>query len=76
MVREHNFLVDFFGLLKKQNDARSSLILNLAQSNETEVLAMWQSDLNIPHEIFKDPKAGTHLLICRKKNSRDSFGTI
>jgi hypothetical protein len=58
MVREQNFLMDFFGIIKKTPD--------LSTVNEhfdsTEEMRSWQDALNTPHELFKDPKAEKRIM--------------
>lgn len=59
MVREQNFLMDFFGIIKKPvtNVLESSLELDTMEEMRT-----WQESLNAPHELFKDPKAEKRIM--------------
>ena len=53
MVREQNFLMDFFGIGKTNSPQQTQ--------SEEESLETWQNGLSIPRKAFKDPKAEKRL---------------
>ena len=59
MVREQNFLMDFFGIVKTATavTTTSHSNINLTEQLEEETLETWQNSLCIPRQAFKDQKA-------------------
>lgn len=65
MIREQNFVMDFFGIVKHTRlvvSGSSHSNPEIATEGETaengeESLETWQNNLSIPRQIFKDPKA-------------------
>lgn len=62
LVREQNFLIDFFGLVKATVPVVQSSVTGSAPNldeddSSPEGIANWQSMLSQPRQPFKDPKA-------------------
>lgn len=68
MVREQNFLMDFFGIAKQtvlvvsgNSQSNPELAItstsNLENGEENLDVDVWQNNLSIPRQAFKDPKA-------------------
>ncbi|KAI8903121.1 exocyst complex component Sec3-domain-containing protein [Gorgonomyces haynaldii] len=55
MVREQNFMMDFFRIVKKQEE--SPLEPEPEDIGSVDSLRKWQDALIQPHHMFKDPKA-------------------
>lgn len=62
MVREQNFLSDFFGLVKKIGEDKKSELSSLKNEEEDEQgKNNWNQYLSTVHDSFKDPKAEKRL---------------
>ncbi|KAJ3320672.1 hypothetical protein HDV06_005080 [Boothiomyces sp. JEL0866] len=67
MIREQNFLMDFFGIVKNvavltHSPAAGTVLEEQAPEDESESLQKWQSALSQPRQIFKDPKAEKRII--------------
>ncbi|KAJ3254540.1 hypothetical protein HK103_007094 [Boothiomyces macroporosus] len=67
MIREQNFLMDFFGIVKNvailsSSPATGAAPDDQATEDEAESLQKWQSGLSQPRQTFKDPKAEKRII--------------
>ena len=63
MVREQNFLIDFFGIIKGSVPVVSSTISeNFPAIDENADVSSWQLNLGLPRQQFKDPKAEKRIM--------------
>ncbi|EGF77307.1 hypothetical protein BATDEDRAFT_91658 [Batrachochytrium dendrobatidis JAM81] len=61
MVREQNFIIDFFSIIKSSELSNAASTLQISAEATSSILSVslqsWQEDLGRPREPVKDPKA-------------------
>ncbi|KAJ3276670.1 hypothetical protein HDV01_004203 [Terramyces sp. JEL0728] len=67
MIREQNFLMDFFGIVKNvailaHSPGAGTVLDDQNTEDEAETLQKWQSALSQPRQVFKDPKAEKRII--------------